>query len=336
VIAILDYETQPATFAAMKANGASGGVVYIAPAAFGYPKAVKLAQVVAAVAGGFPLAFNFEQGTSDYLNGYSRGVTHGAAIEQAMHELQQASTQPVYLSIDTNVMPAQFPIAADYFRGAQSATSHPLDVYGTTALAAYLAAQGLIRRHWQSESRGFFGNLVSGPHTVLIQNYGQHVGTLGGSYDVNQAVAVDWGQYPRPGGTTVTPSTTGDAMNFADKVLSAPFRTRTVAIVDPHTGDIVIVGDPNGIANTKPVQTGFGPVIAANYPAGEVFVTAVELDPNGFALISKLADGELAMREYQFIGKVPTPAPGPAPAPAPVDIVALSKLVAAHLKIDPV
>jgi hypothetical protein len=196
---VLDYTSQPASFSEMKAHGVEGAVVYVAPLSWGYTKTINLAGVQAAAAAKFLLTWNFEQNIDDYLGGYTRGVAHGAAIEQALNELQIPWNQSGYLSIDTSVPPDKFPLADDYWRGAQTATRRPIEgCYGTSALAMYLASKGRIKRHWRSGSHGYYGNGSDCSITVLDQQVGGHVGGLGGSYDVNTIVKPDWGQFPRP------------------------------------------------------------------------------------------------------------------------------------------
>jgi hypothetical protein len=226
---VLDYVSQPADFPTMKARGVGGAVVYVAPAAWGWPKAVTPAQVRAAEAAQFPLAFNFEQNPGDYLGGYTKGLTHGTNIAQALGELGLAPDQSCYLSVDTEVPAQNFPTAGDYFRGAAAAAGkHPLDFYGENLLGEYLVQAGLVSRLWMSESTGFPGNQAPTAHVVLQQRYRWPVSNLPGGYDVNTVLQSDWGQHPRPVSPNPTPP------NPQQREIEVPFFFYRVLDDAPH------------------------------------------------------------------------------------------------------
>lgn len=193
---VLDYETPPASPQVMMAHGVIGAVCYIAPAAWGWPKAITPPQLRANIAAGFLTAFNFEKNPNDYTAGFAGGVTTGQDIEIAMRELAMPITQPVYVSYDTDIPASAFTLAADYHRGVRSVCKNrTVDMYGENALVEYLAGLGLAQRGWMSESGSFPGNAAPTAHTVLQQHYGQTIAGLGGSYDVNTVIKSDWGQY---------------------------------------------------------------------------------------------------------------------------------------------
>jgi hypothetical protein len=351
---VLDYsEWRPNDVHAMRATGVVGVVRYIAPASWAWPKAITLGELDGLLGAGIEVAFNFERNPNDYVGGFSAGNANGIAIAQAMHELGLASDQPVLVSYDTDIPVSQFPLCADYHRGviAGCGGHRPIDGYGENALLEYLAQLGLLTRDWMSESQSFPGNQFPSPHTVLQQHYGLQVPGLPGAYDVNTIIKPDWGQTPYASGSGIPSSLPKEEpMLYADKVDASPNRERTVAIIDPASGNIVLAG-PGGLTGVTPTSTGFGPVVFANYPAGEAYVGSDKWGPNGFVLISKQADGQLAERHYTFNSNYVEPAlpagprgdPGPQGAkgdpgpqgPAGTSSVNVTEL-AAHLKIEAV
>lgn len=196
---VIDFSNwRPSSPQALKKAGVVGVYRYLMPASRGWPKAITKAELDGYLAVGLQVAFNFETSTDAWRHGYDGGVADGTLAGTAMRELGLGSAVPVAPSFDEFIRPNDFPLAADYARGFQRACGHEANAYGEGALIEYLAAQGLCNQGWLSESTSFPGSAAPTPHTALWQHYGRVVGGLPGSYDVNEVIKPDWGQYPRP------------------------------------------------------------------------------------------------------------------------------------------
>lgn len=196
---VLDYSNwRPSSPQQLKNAGVEGVVRYIAPASWGWPKAITASELAGLEAAGLGVAFNFEAGTSDYTGGTSKGSQQGQQAAQAMHELGLTNDVPVYLSVDTDVPQSNFGLALSYIKAFHQACGHVPGLYGEGALIEFAAGAGFCRYGWESESKAFPGNSSPTPHTVLVQQYGQQVPGLPGAYDVNQPLAADWGQRHAP------------------------------------------------------------------------------------------------------------------------------------------
>lgn len=198
----LDFVTQP-DIDAMKAAGVTRCVPYVGPRSWGWPKTTTKPQWDALIAAGFEVAPNFETNTHQMEGGFAAGARDGANVQIALAELGLPDTAPCYFSDDEAVAPQSFHLRAEYMRGVASVCAHERGYYGEGDLIEYLAGQGLIVRGWLSESTSYPGSAAPTTHTVLWQHYGRHVAGLAGSYDVNDVLAADWGQHPRPQGAPV-------------------------------------------------------------------------------------------------------------------------------------
>lgn len=197
---VLDYSNwRPPSPQSLLSAGVVGVSRYIAPQAWGWPKAVTPSELAGLLAAGVQVALNFEAGQADYLGGFNTGVNHAHAIATALAELGVHSDTPVYVSIDTNVAVSGFGTAESYLSGLKQVLGpRPLGLYGEGALIEDCVAKGLVVYGWESESTSFPGNNQLTPHTVLVQRFGESVPLAGANADVNHVVKPDWGQLPRP------------------------------------------------------------------------------------------------------------------------------------------
>lgn len=208
VALVIDYSNwrPPGGAAELKAMGVTGVVVYIAPAAWNWPKAIKPLELVDLVMHGISYTLVFEINTSDYLGGAATGQQHGQWIAQALADLNQPAGTPVYIAIDTNVLPANFSVAEAYLNGIKSVVPNtPLGLYGNGGLIEDVATKGIVVYGWESESRAFYGNGSPTLHTDVVQIFGETVPGLAGSYDVDHTLVQDWGQMPRPTAVIAAP-----------------------------------------------------------------------------------------------------------------------------------
>lgn len=141
------------------------------------------------LAAGLLLGEVWETSAGRALQGYQAGVddAHAAAAQRAADGLPTG--MPVYFAVDTDTSWAAVSL---YFDGAASVLSKDLvGVYGGIRVidGAYAAGFRLL---WQTLA--WSAGQVS-PHVTLYQD-GRTA--LGGQADINQVMAPDWGQYPRP------------------------------------------------------------------------------------------------------------------------------------------
>lgn len=176
-----------------------GVVRYIAPRAWGWPKAITKSELADLLHAGKSVAFNFEMNPNDYQAGFEGGHKNGMAIKTAMDELGMPIEVPVFVSYDTYVPRGAFLTCEEYHRGVITGViGRPIDAYGENDLIEYLANKGLVDRGWMANAKAWPGNSTPTAHTVLQQYYGRQLPNLPGAYDVNDIVNADWGQYPRP------------------------------------------------------------------------------------------------------------------------------------------
>jgi hypothetical protein len=192
---VLDYsDWRPPSPQALKAAGVTGVMRYIAPAVWGWPKAITPGELAGLIGAGIAVGFNFEKNPGDWRGGHGAGMVDGSSAAQAMRELRLGAEIPVFPSFDEEVMPGDFPTAVAYEQGFHEQCGHARGAYGEGALLEALA----VTFGWESESTSFPGNQSPTVHTVLVQHFGQQLPGLPGAYDVNTVVKADWGQYPRP------------------------------------------------------------------------------------------------------------------------------------------
>jgi glycoside hydrolase-like protein len=269
---VIDYSNwRPPSAQTLVQHGVTGVVRYIAPKAWGWPKAITVDELAQLHAAGLSVAFNFEKSPGDYQGGTAAGRQNGIAIDAAMVELGVPLTVPVYVSYDTEIPHSQYALVLDYHRAVLGATrGRPIDAYGQNDLLEFLAGKGVLSRGWMSESTSFPGNDSPKAHTVLQQHYGQQIAGLPGAYDMNTVISSDWGQHPRP---------------------SAPLPPKPMKVkpmYDPPLGPIAAVWRDKD-----------GKVLAAVSPFGDVYAWGVPFRP--WPTKSK----DFAGRQAAQIGPVP-------------------------------
>lgn len=196
---VLDYSNwRPPSPQALVAAGVHGVMRYVAPHAWGWPKAITPEELHGLLTVGLEVGFNFEAGAGDWQYGFQKGFVNGQAAAVAMSELGLPQAVVCHPSFDTEVQPSEFGTALAYAEGFMHGCGHRGGAYGEGALIEHLAANGALSIGWESESTSFPGNSSPTAHTALVQHYGQQLPGLPGQYDVNTLLVTDWGQYPAP------------------------------------------------------------------------------------------------------------------------------------------
>jgi hypothetical protein len=273
---VLDFMTPPESPAALWAAGVEGVAVYVAPAAWNWPKVVKRPYIDAGLAiPGFGFAFIWESGVSNWQGGNAQGVKDGQNWLQGAHDLALPDDAPALITFDTGIAPAYFPPAVAYAQGFAAAVApHPcLSSYAEGALIEALVAAGVHVMGWESESKSFPGNMTPTAHTTMVQVYNHPPLPIPGSWDYNQVLAHDWGQWPRPG----DPPKKGHKMFQLFQISDAPDGPQKAAVwvtdgvtrswaSSPEQRDALVVlaqaqGLPTNIAKLTSVQASGIPVV---------------------------------------------------------------------------
>jgi hypothetical protein len=197
----IDYSNwrPPGGAAQLQAAGVKFVARYIYPLSANYPKALTPLEILDLAAHGIAIVLVFEENVADYLGGYAQGVIHAGRIAQALADLKIPPGTPVYIAIDTEVLPGNFAQAAAYLQGIKDhLPGTPLGLYTEGALIEAMFAAALIQYGWESMSKAFLGNGSPTAHTVEVQLAGQRIPGLPGDYDVDTALVDDYGQTPRP------------------------------------------------------------------------------------------------------------------------------------------
>jgi hypothetical protein len=189
---VLDIAWERPTVAEILAVGNVVGVIRYAST--DPTKNLTAAEVAAYHAAGIGTAMVWETTTGRATQGYQAGVDDaGLAMAQRQAD-GLPDDEPIYAAVDTDT---DWPSVADYFRGFHDVVGSdsqgiPLTgPYGGFHVIEGAYADG-YRHLWQTLA---WSNGQVSSHAVLYQD-GRTA--LGGAADINQVLAPDWGQYPRP------------------------------------------------------------------------------------------------------------------------------------------
>jgi hypothetical protein len=209
---VLDIAWERPTVAEILAVGNVVGVIRYAST--DPTKNLTAAEVAAYHAAGIGTAMIWETTTGRATQGYQAGVDDaGLALAQRQAD-GLPDDEPIYAAVDTDT---DWPSVADYFRGFHDVVGSdsqgiPLTgPYGGFHVIEGAYADG-YRHLWQTLA---WSNGQVSSHAVLYQD-GRTA--LSGNADINQVLAPDWGQYPRPE-ADMTPQ------ELLDYQIPNPFRT---------------------------------------------------------------------------------------------------------------
>lgn len=179
------------TVAQILATGAVGVLRYFSTDS---TKNLTAAEVTAYHAAGLGVADVWETTATRSTQGYQAGVDDANLAEGQRAADGLPAGSPIYFATDTDT---DWASVADYYRGTHDVLGNltsgvpRTSVYGGIRVinGAYGAGYRIL---WQTDA--WSGGQLS-PHAVLYQGGGT---VLGGNADINQILAADWGQYPRP------------------------------------------------------------------------------------------------------------------------------------------
>lgn len=183
---VLDIAWARPSVAEIKATGATGVVRYFSTDS---TKNWTLAEFQAYTATGLEVASVWETTTNRALSDYATGQADARAADAQRAADGFPAGMPIHFAVDTD---ASWDQVTAYFAGvANVLTRDRTGIYGGIRVIEGAAAAGYPFR-WQTDA--WSSGQIS-PHTTLYQT-GQTA--LGGNADINHALALDWGQYPRP------------------------------------------------------------------------------------------------------------------------------------------
>ena len=147
-------------------------------------------------AAGIVTAFYFEAEANDAAGGAPMGQLHAIEAEELLLGILGAgwaADVPIYFAVDENVAPS---MTADYFVGIRRVLPcWRIGVYSDGAVLEYLAKIALALFAWQSSSASYPGNAATSARAQLRQL--AEISPVPGP-DVDQILAADFGQWPRP------------------------------------------------------------------------------------------------------------------------------------------
>jgi peptidoglycan hydrolase-like protein with peptidoglycan-binding domain len=99
-------------------------------------------------AAGIDILLNWEAGAGDALGGAPVGAKHGADAFAQAQALGYPMELCIWVSVDVDTQPAQWPAIVEYFRAYKAACGYPLAAYCEAGLANLLLQEGLIQHVW--------------------------------------------------------------------------------------------------------------------------------------------------------------------------------------------
>ena len=144
----------------------------------------------ALIGAGLSVVSNWENAAGDALDGYDRGVQHARDAEAQAMAAGAPPTRPIYFSVDFDASPGQQAAINAYFDGVASVIGRErTGAYGGYYVIKRLFDAGKITWGWQTYAWSG-GQWDSRAQLRQVQN-----GIAGGSMDLDEAQAADFGQW---------------------------------------------------------------------------------------------------------------------------------------------
>lgn len=140
-----------------------------------------------------PYVLVWEDGAENALGGGPQGQKDGAAARTMADGIGWPTDQPIYVSIDFDIQPAQAQIGLAYADGFRYASSAEIGTYGGTGIIATIQRAFPLSLGWQAESTGYWSDRSALVHLLQTGQSGSGYGLA--SYDIDQARAKDFGQW---------------------------------------------------------------------------------------------------------------------------------------------
>jgi hypothetical protein len=332
----VDYSWARPSPAHLKAEGYQFAARYLSYDTSG--KNITAGEANALRAAGIDVVSNWEQGASDALAGYQRGVEHAKAAEAKATAAGMPAGRPIYFSCDFDASPAQQGAINSYMDGVASVIGRGrTGGYGGYYLIKRLFDAGKITWGWQTYAWSG-GQWDPRAQVRQIQN-----GLEGGSIDKDQAMAADYGQWGGSGGgqppapqgppTAAPPAPTGcgtiqpghglaagQSFSSCDGRFSLAMQTDGNLVLYHNGAGALWSTHSNGSDGFAAVMQGDGNFVLYGKHSNALWDS--DTDGHGGATLAVQDDGNLVV--YAPGGKalwasntvVPPPPPTPPPPPA--------------------
>jgi hypothetical protein len=179
----------------IRAAGAHFVARYLSPDS---SKNLTASEVQSYPADGLSIVVVWESAANRMLDGYAAGVADAQAAEIQRAAVGLPSTMPLYFACDFDAVGSQYHTVNEYMRGVNSVIGLSRSgIYaGYCVVENVFAAPATAAYAWQADA-------WSNGNWSAHANIRQENGTLfAGGADVDYAETTDYGQYPRPNGTT--------------------------------------------------------------------------------------------------------------------------------------
>lgn len=149
-------------------------------------------------------ALVWENTTTDYQGGPNAGAAFGTRAKVHADSLSWPADRPYRAAFDMDVPSSDYPLALAYLRAFAAASGRPGGGYGPWPLLSYFEKEGGFGFGWGVGSSSF--NTGARPASVVLQQRpgvhpfsGPWQTVIGGvTCDLNDALALDFGQNPGP------------------------------------------------------------------------------------------------------------------------------------------
>lgn len=223
-----DYAWEHPDPAGLAANGFTFACRYLS---HDPSKDVTLAEIQRLSAVGIDVVLNWESTETRPRSGHAGGVEDAQTVLARLPGLETPDDRPVYFSIDYPQAFAEIDIVDQYLRGVVETLGFGrVGAYGTYNVTRHLAERGTVAWFWQTASESQ-GHWQPGIHLQQVE-FGRRI--AGGVVDIDQAVALDFGQWRLTGAVqrtwmddvmdnlpTLQQGSTGDPVRRAQALLVA-------------------------------------------------------------------------------------------------------------------
>jgi hypothetical protein len=190
-----DYSLSRPNLTQLKTAGIKFVVRYLSPGT--NPKNLTKPELTGLLAAGLHVCVVFESSAGRILAGHSAGVSDAVTADEELKALNLAGL-PVYFACDVDPRPfttAQWTVAMAYLDGVASVIGHArTGGYGGLAFIKRAFDAKKITYGWQAYA---WSDGAWDPRAQLRQTK-NGVSLAGGTVDLDEAHALDYGQWPRP------------------------------------------------------------------------------------------------------------------------------------------
>jgi len=189
----VDYSWARPSPASLASEGYGFAARYLSYVTTG--KNLSLSEAESLAAAGLSVVVCWEQNADDALSGFDLGVSDAKAAQSQAEADGQPSGRPIYFALDFDAQPSQQAEIEAYFEGVASVLGlERTGAYGGYGPISRLFDDGKITWGWQTLAWS------AGQWDSRAQLRQTADGIAGGSLDLDQAIAADFGQWT-PGGS---------------------------------------------------------------------------------------------------------------------------------------